>query len=75
VSRLLGCTSAAGTYEPEAQSCDRGSVGASEGDDATEEAAADGRRGFVSGSARQIINMKHELVQLAGKIDWDWIDR
>ncbi len=23
----------------------------------------------------QIINMKHELVQLAGKIDWGWIDR
>ena len=23
----------------------------------------------------QIINMKHELVQLGGKIDWDWIDR
>ena len=23
----------------------------------------------------QIINMKHELVQLAAKIDWDWIDR
>jgi transposase, IS5 family len=23
----------------------------------------------------QIINMKHELVQLAGKIDWAWIDR
>ena len=23
----------------------------------------------------QIINMKHELVQLAFKIDWDWIDR
>ena len=23
----------------------------------------------------QIINMKHELVQLAGKIDWDWLDR
>ena len=23
----------------------------------------------------QIINMKHELVQLAGKIDWDFIDR
>ena len=22
----------------------------------------------------QIINMKHELVQLAGKIDWDWLD-
>ena len=23
----------------------------------------------------QIINMKHELARLAGKIDWDWIDR
>src|ERR1700740_325174 len=23
----------------------------------------------------QITNMKHELAQLAGKIDWDWIDR
>ena len=22
----------------------------------------------------QIINMKHELVQLAGRVDWDWID-
>lgn len=22
----------------------------------------------------QIISMKHELVQLAGKVDWDWID-
>jgi transposase, IS5 family len=22
----------------------------------------------------QILNMKHELVQLAGKIDWAWID-
>ncbi|MFK4492410.1 hypothetical protein ABIA45_007488 [Bradyrhizobium sp. USDA 336] len=22
----------------------------------------------------QIINIKHELVQLAGKVDWDWID-
>jgi transposase, IS5 family len=22
----------------------------------------------------QIINMKHELVLLAGKIDWNWID-
>jgi len=22
----------------------------------------------------QIINMKRELVQLAGKVDWDWID-
>ena len=23
----------------------------------------------------QIIDLKHELVQLAGEIDWDWIDR
>jgi hypothetical protein len=23
----------------------------------------------------QIIDLKHELVQLAGKIDWGWIDR
>jgi len=23
---------------------------------------------------KQIINMKHELVQLAGKSDWVWID-
>ncbi len=22
----------------------------------------------------RIINLKHELVQLAGSIDWDWID-
>jgi transposase, IS5 family len=22
----------------------------------------------------QIINMKHELVQLAGKLDWEWLD-
>ncbi len=22
----------------------------------------------------QIINLKHELAQLTGKIDWDWID-
>ena len=23
----------------------------------------------------QIINMRHELVQLASEIDWDWIDQ
>ncbi|WP_407186922.1 hypothetical protein [Bradyrhizobium centrosematis] len=22
----------------------------------------------------QIINMKYELVELAGKVEWDWID-
>src|SRR6201993_58308 len=27
------------------------------------------------GRLDQIINMKHELVQLAARIDWDWIDR
>ena len=29
------------------------------------------------GAARldQIIGLKHELVRLAGKIDWSWIDR
>ena len=25
-------------------------------------------------SLEQIINMKHELVALAGKIDWEWLD-
>lgn len=38
--------------------------------DATEEAADDGRRR----SARSDHNLEHELVQLAGRIDWDWID-
>ncbi|MFZ2079005.1 MAG: hypothetical protein WAV38_20610 [Xanthobacteraceae bacterium] len=33
--------------------------------------------GFCTTRARldQIINLKHELVQLAAKIDWQWIDR
>ncbi len=33
--------------------------------------------GASKASARldQIINLKHELVQLSGKIDWNWIDR
>ncbi|MGY4456569.1 hypothetical protein ACVWYI_000529 [Bradyrhizobium sp. LB13.1] len=44
------------------------------GADATEEAQDDGIERSVPGAAGQIINMKHELVQLAGKIDWDWID-
>ena len=30
----------------------------------------------MQGQARldRIINLRHELAQLAGKIDWDWID-
>ena len=50
-------------------------------DDAEQFVRADGRRSrqevaAVAFRARleQIINMKHELVQLAGKIDWEWID-
>ena len=43
------------------------------GDDATEE--AEGEEGdLFRARLDQIINMKHELVQLAFKIDWDWID-
>jgi hypothetical protein len=34
------------------------------------------KRGSISVPARldQIIHMKRELVQLAGKLDWDWLD-
>jgi hypothetical protein len=28
----------------------------------------------MSGRLEQIINMKQELVQLAGEIDWVWLD-
>jgi hypothetical protein len=50
---------------------------ASEGHDATEEAQDDGFERSVPGAAwplNQIINLKHELAQLAGQIDWDFID-
>src|SRR6476620_6627059 len=30
---------------------------------------------LVQARLDQIINLKHELVQLAARIDWDWIDR
>jgi hypothetical protein len=33
-----------------------------------------GSSNLFRGRLDQIINMKHELVLLAGKIDWDWID-
>lgn len=45
------------------------------GDDAAEEAQDDGIERSVRVPLEQIINLKHELVLLAGKIDWDWIDR
>lgn len=34
-----------------------------------------GSRDLFRARLDQIINMKHELAQLAGKIDWEWIDR
>ena len=30
---------------------------------------------FSGARLDQIINLKHELAQLAGRIDWEWIDR
>ena len=44
------------------------------GDDATEEAKTTGSNDLFRARLDQIINLKHELVLLAGKIDWDWID-
>lgn len=36
--------------------------------------ATTGEGDLFRGRLDQIINMKHELVQLAGKVDWDWLD-
>ena len=44
------------------------------GDDATEEAQDDWIERSVPGAAGPDHQQKHELVLLAGKIDWDWID-
>lgn len=44
------------------------------GDDATEEAADDGRGDLFRARLDQIINLKHELAPLAASIDWEWID-
>jgi len=49
----------------------RGRVG---GGDATEEGKPTGSNYMCRAQPDQIINMKHELVQLAGKVDWDRID-
>jgi hypothetical protein len=44
------------------------------GDDAAEEHKTTGSDDLFRARLDQIINLKHELVLLAGKIDWDWID-
>jgi IS5 family transposase len=36
--------------------------------------ATTGEGDLFRGRLDQIINMRHELVQLAGKVDWDWLD-
>ena len=40
----------------------------------SEEARDDRFNNLFRARLDQIINLKHELAQLAGKIDWDWID-
>ena len=52
----------------------RDSVAISEGSDAAKKHETTGSDDLFSPRLDQIINMKHELVQLAGKIDWDFID-
>ena len=42
--------------------------------DAAEEAPDDGSSDLFRARLDQIINLEHELVQLAGRLDWDWID-
>src|SRR5882724_11672076 len=50
------------------------SVAASEGAMRPKKHETTGSGDLFRARLDQIINMKHELVQLAGKIDWDWID-
>jgi hypothetical protein len=45
------------------------------GNNAVEEARDGGIGNLFRARLEQIINRKHELVQLADRIDWDWIDR
>ncbi len=42
--------------------------------DATEEAADDATGDLFRARMDQIINMKHELAELAAKVDWEWLD-
>ena len=44
------------------------------GSDATETAKKNDHDDLFKARLDQIINMKHELVALAGKIDWAWLD-
>jgi putative transposase len=53
----------------------RDSVIASEGTMRPNKPKTTGEGDLFRARLDQIINMKHELVQLAARIDWDWIDR
>jgi IS5 family transposase len=44
------------------------------GDDAAKKRETTGSNDLFRARLDQIINMKQELVQLAGKIDWNWLD-
>jgi IS5 family transposase len=52
----------------------RDSIAASENTMRPKKHEATGEGDLFRARLDQIINMKHELVQLAGKIDWAWID-
>jgi hypothetical protein len=52
----------------------RDSIAASENTIRPKKHEATGEGDLFRARLDQIINMKHELVQLAGKIDWAWID-
>jgi hypothetical protein len=47
---------------------------ASEGAMRPKQQSTTGSADLFRARLEQIINMKHELVQLAGKLDWTWID-
>ena len=51
------------------------SVVASEGTMRPKKPETTGEGDLFRARLEQIIDLKHELVQLAGTIDWDWIDR
>jgi IS5 family transposase len=44
------------------------------GNDAAKKHATTGESDLFRARLDQIINMKHELAQLAGKLDWNWLD-
>jgi hypothetical protein len=53
----------------------RDSVASSEGKRRPKKREAMGSNALFRARLEQIINIKHELVALAGKIDWNWVDR